>query len=64
MPPDDGTAHVDEEARAGRRARRVVLGAGIGLWGAAAALGLAQGAVVPLLLSFSCAGGLSVSGAV
>lgn len=61
MRPDQAPA---EEERAGRRAQRVVLGLGVALWAAATGLGAAKGAVVPLLLSFSCAGGLSVSGAV
>ena len=52
------------EERAGRKAQRVVLGLGLGLWAAAMALGGLGGLAAPLLLGFAEAGGLSVSGAV
>ena len=52
-----------EEDR-GRKAQRVVLGLGVGLWVAAMAFGAVGGLAVPLLLGFAEAGGLSVSGAV
>jgi hypothetical protein len=61
--PAEADAWAAVEARAGRKAQRVVLGVGVGLW-AATVVGALLGAPVPLLLGFAQAGGLSVSGAV